>query len=254
MLDAEPWIRRFPARVSPTTAWTVLFFPHSGASAGSYQRLAGHLSDTAATACVHYPGRAERRAEPLFTDLHLLADDVADAFTRARAEGPVLLFGHSMGAALAYEVVTRTADQRQVILAVSGHPAPCRLRLPDLSTPAAAAELIRSLGGGDTDLLDHPFLRQVFLPVIQADLVAHSRYRPKPGSTVHCPTIALMGTTDPLTTEPDMRAWEHHTTADLRLHTLPGGHFFTDQHTTKVAEILRSAMSPGLVRTPPDDL
>src|ERR1044072_6426583 len=112
MLDAEPWIRSFLAAALPATPWTVLFFPHSGGSASSYHDLAARLAGTAQTACVQYPGRAERVREPLFTDVHDLADQVPEPHRPIRGNGALVLFGHSLGAAVAYEVVRRMPDQR----------------------------------------------------------------------------------------------------------------------------------------------
>ncbi|WP_328475979.1 alpha/beta fold hydrolase [Streptomyces sp. NBC_00377] len=249
MLDAEPWIRSFPATALPATPWRILFFPHSGGSAGSYQELAARLARTARTACVQYPGRAERGREPLFTDVHILADQVAEALAPVRGDGPLVLFGHSLGAAVAYEVARRMPDQRRLVLVASGHPAPSRIRLPALVGEGSGdpdgplVELIGSLGGADARLLDHPVLRQMFLPVIRGDLLAHSRYRPEAGSTIDCPVVALTGTTDPLTTPLDVRAWERHTSSALRVHELPGGHFFTNERAEDVADILRSVMT-----------
>jgi surfactin synthase thioesterase subunit len=252
MLDAEPWIRSFPSAALPVTPWTVLFFPHSGGSADSCRDLAARLADTARTACVQYPGRAERGREPLFTDVHVLADQVAEALAPVRGDGPLVLFGHSLGAAVAYEVVRRMPDQRRLVLVASGHPAPSRIRLPVLEDPVGESsgdfdgplvELIGSLGGADAGLLEHPVLRQMFLPVIRGDLMAYSRYRPAAGSAVDCPVVALTGTTDPLTNPLDVRAWERHTSSTLRVHELPGGHFFTNEHAEKVADILRGVMT-----------
>ncbi|MFI7503202.1 thioesterase II family protein [Streptomyces sp. NPDC049687] len=236
---------------SPATPWTVLFFPHSGGSAGSYQHLAERVADRAWAACVQYPGRAERDREPLFTDVHVLADQVAAALADVREEGPMIFFGHSLGAVVAYEVVRRTPDQRQIVLVASGHPAPSRITLPALDPVGDDAEdrdgplieLITSLGGADADLLDHPVLRRMFLPVIRSDLMAHSRYRPEADSAVDCPVVALMGAADPLTSALGVRAWEQHTTSGLRVHVLPGGHFFTQQHADEVADILRRVMT-----------
>jgi len=250
MLEAAPWIRCFPTAASPATPWTVLFFPHSGGSAGSYQSLAAQVAHMAQTGCVQYPGRAERQRESLFTDVHVLADQVAEALAPVREDGPLIFFGHSLGAAVAYEVVRRMPDQRQIVLVASGHPAPSRLRLPILDPVSDGSndpdepliELIRSLGGADGDLLDHPVLRRMFLPVIRSDLMAHSRYRPDADSAVNCPVIALMGAADPLTNSPDVQAWERHTSSTLRVHTLPGGHFFTNENTEEVVDVLRGVM------------
>ncbi|WP_272491044.1 hypothetical protein [Streptomyces pacificus] len=37
---------------TPATYWTVLFFPYSGGSAGSYRHLAAQVADMAGAACV----------------------------------------------------------------------------------------------------------------------------------------------------------------------------------------------------------
>jgi surfactin synthase thioesterase subunit len=66
-------------------------------------------------------------------------------------------------------------------------------------------------------------LRQIFLPVIRGDLMAHSRYRPAAGSVVDCQVVALTGTTAPVTNFLDVRAWERHISSPLRVHELPGG-------------------------------
>ncbi|WP_079659027.1 hypothetical protein [Streptomyces sp. 3214.6] len=52
---------------------------------------------------------------------------------------------------------------------------------------------------------------------------------PRPAGTV----------TDP----PGVRAWERHTTSTLRVHELPGGHFFTNERAEDVADILREVMT-----------
>ncbi|KOX01159.1 hypothetical protein ADK65_10675 [Streptomyces sp. NRRL B-1140] len=252
MLDAGPWIRCFPAVAPPATPWTVLFFPHSGGSAGSYQHLAARVTGMARAACVLYPGRAERRQEPLFTDVHVLADQIAEALTEVRGDGPMIFFGHSLGAAVAYEVVRRMPNQRRIVLVASGHPAPSCIRLPALDFAGdgpkdpdePVVELIRSLGGVDAEVLDHPVLRAMFLPVIRSDLMAHSRYVPGADSAVSCPVIALMGAADPFTTAPAVRAWRRHTSSTLRVHTLPGGHFFTDENAGDVVDILREVLLP----------
>ncbi|MFE9404226.1 thioesterase II family protein [Streptomyces sp. NPDC006530] len=239
-------MRPFPT-TAPAGSPQLLFFPHSGSSADSYQGLAGRLADTARPACVQYPGRADRRSSPPFTDVHALADELAEALAAWHEGGPVVLFGHSLGAAVAYEVIRRTADQRRLVLVASGHPAPSRLRLPSIAPPGDGTgdpdqplvELLRSLGD-DSQLLDHPVARGLFLPVIRGDLAAHGRYRPEPGATIGCPVIALMGDSDPLTKPADVQAWQQHTTATLRTHTFRGGHFFTTECAGEVADVVRA--------------
>ncbi|WP_265565544.1 thioesterase II family protein [Streptomyces hygroscopicus] len=246
-MSAPALIRPYPHPTPMTAEWKVLFFPHSGGSPASYKQFASCLAGSAQTAAVHYPGRAERYREPCFASVHALAEEVAEAFPAWCGEGPVLLFGHSLGAAIAYETIRRIPDQHRMILVASGHPAPSRQQLPPLDGPQddpdrPVVELVRELGGEAPEILEHPALRTMFLPIIRADLAAHARYRPAPGSTIRCPVIALQGTADPLTDSEGMHAWAGHTQAAFHLHTFPGGHFFINGHVPRVADILRAAM------------
>ncbi|WP_399121077.1 thioesterase domain-containing protein [Streptomyces sp. KM273126] len=62
-------------------------------------------------AVVQYRGRLDRLREAPVEDLHLLADLIAGALGPS-GDRPRALFGHSMGASLAYEVAVRLARRR----------------------------------------------------------------------------------------------------------------------------------------------
>jgi surfactin synthase thioesterase subunit len=75
----------------------------SASTAARHRRLAaGWLAFPAGK----YPGRQDRRDEKPITDLSLLADQVY-AVLRHQPELPLVFFGHSMGASLAFEVIRR---------------------------------------------------------------------------------------------------------------------------------------------------
>lgn len=74
-------------------------FPHSGGSPGEYMRWSDRLPGTEVWG-VQLPGRGSRLAESPFTDMPELVDAVVSGlgFT-----GPYVLFGHSLGALVAFE-------------------------------------------------------------------------------------------------------------------------------------------------------
>ncbi|MFJ8546577.1 thioesterase II family protein [Streptomyces sp. NPDC093586] len=248
-MTPAPLLRPYP-RTSPSeTARNVLFFPHSGGSPASYQDLSAALSHSGEvnTAAVHYPGRAERCREPFFTSVHALADQVADALPAWADSRPTLLFGHSLGAVIAYETIRRLPASGNLFLVASGCPAPSWPSPPLLDDrpeglDERVAQVVRELDGQAAEMLDHPVLSQMFLPVIRADLLAYHRYRPDPGSVIECPVVGLRGHDDARTPTSAMRAWARHTRGGFRLHGFPGGHFFVRDHARPIAEILRAAV------------
>ncbi|TLQ48315.1 alpha/beta hydrolase [Streptomyces marianii] len=92
------WIRQYhePGGDGPT----LVCFPHAGGSAATYHSLSAKLSAGNRVLLVQYPGRQDRLAEQPLEDLRQLADQVVEALT-PWLDGPLVLFGHSMGSVLA---------------------------------------------------------------------------------------------------------------------------------------------------------
>jgi pyochelin biosynthetic protein PchC len=102
-----PWLRTFLPR--PDATLRLVCFPHAGGSAAAYRTWAGELPENVETVAVQYPGRADRWAEPAHKTMSGLADNVAEALSDLAAK-PYVFFGHSMGAAIAYETSLRLRD------------------------------------------------------------------------------------------------------------------------------------------------
>lgn len=220
--------------------------PHAGGSATAYFGLSKALAPEVEVVAVQYPGRQDRRAEPCVDDLGALADHVADALPGAVDPGrPLVLFGHSMGAIVAFEVARRLearagAGPRPAWLFASGRRAPSRYRPENVHRRGAAAlrsELV-ALDGTNARLLDDPEVMAMFLPALEADYRAIETYRSEDGATVACPVTALVGSTDPRTSLDEAKAWADHTTAAFDLHVFEGGHFFLDAHLGDLADLV----------------
>ena len=104
-------------------------FPHAGGTPAAFRGWADRLPPEVELLIACYPGRHNRFADPLWTRMEPLADEAAAALLRL-PDVPTALFGHSMGAAVAYEAAVRlqAAGRPPLRLFVSGHPAPHRER------------------------------------------------------------------------------------------------------------------------------
>ncbi|MFD7337554.1 thioesterase II family protein [Streptomyces violascens] len=236
------WLKYLNPNLSGTAAQIqqVVCFPHSGGAASVYRPLASELAGDAEVVALQYPGRQDRHEEPVVTDLHELADRIA-AELGARPV-PRIFFGHSMGAILAYEVAQRLGDAGPVALVASGRPAPSRLRLTTsyLLDDAALAHQVVWLGGTAAELLEHPEMRSLLLPLIRGDYQASETYRPRGDGPLSCALVALGGDADPVAPLDDLRAWSGHTTGPFRLETFSGDHFYLQNHWPAVADLIRS--------------
>ncbi|MFJ9612164.1 thioesterase II family protein [Kitasatospora sp. NPDC101176] len=242
---AQTWIRRYQDR--PDAAVRLVCFPHAGGSAGTYRPWAEAVDPSVEILAVQYPGRQDRYREPGIDNLNELADLVTPALRSAVTGGRYALFGHSLGAALAFEVARRLAgDDGPELLAVSGRRAPSQARREAYHRldDAGLAAHLEDLSGTDRRLLTDPDALQLILPAVRSDLRAIETYRAAPGATVDVPVLALTGDHDPWTTLLEAAAWSAHTTAGFDLRVFPGEHFYLVEHRAEVLDLLARRLSP----------
>lgn len=253
--QAELWLRRYHPASAPGAAPRLVCCPHSGGAASYYRPLSAALSPNVEVLAVQYPGRQDRRAEPLIGDLRELAGRLADVLAGElgdEPERPVALFGHSMGALLAFEVAQRLERGGRAVSAlfVSGHRAPTTRR-DVLFHRADDKELLREvrrLGGTDADLLDDDEIVQLALPVIRCDTRAAETYRVDAGQQpeLRCPVVALIGTEDPQVDAAEADKWREHTSGHFELRAFPGGHFYLNSYTAELSRLIGTRLSGGL--------
>jgi surfactin synthase thioesterase subunit len=251
------WIRRFqPSGIANAPEFRLFCFPHAGGAASYYFPYGTALAPRAEVLAVQYPGRQDRRGEPLVDDIHRLADHIHAALP-ARSPVPYAFFGHSMGAVLAFEVAARieaAGGDAPVHLFVSGRRAPSVFKAGTvhlLDDRGLMVEL-STVGGTDPRLLADWELMAAALPVTRSDYRAIERYRWTPCPPLSCPLTALVGTDDPQAPLADAQAWRQHTTAGFTLRTFPGGHFYLNEQRAgvlaTVRETMRAVVSPGAPR------
>lgn len=239
------WLRRYhPADSAPTR---LVCFPHAGGSATYYFPVSRALSPAVDVLAVQYPGRQDRRTEAPVDDISKLADILAEEL-RPSTDRPLALFGHSLGATLAYEVALRLEAEgvEPVMLFASGRRAPSCHRDNDavyLSDDETLLGTIKALSGTSPELLEDDELLRSLLPAIRADYKAAETYRKRPGTPLlRCPVTVLTGDVDPEVTRAEADAWEGHTSGDFTLHEYSGGHFYLNEHAPSVISRIREVL------------
>lgn len=219
----SPW---FPSATPTDSARMSLFcFAHAGAGASTFRGWARALAPAIDVFAVQLPGREDRFDDVPFTCM----DDAADALAVAMApylDRPFALFGHSMGAAIAFELAMRLA-------AAPAHLFVSSWRLPDPLRPqrtrhsASDAELLDAVcryGGMPDELLRYPEFARAVVRVLRADMTLLDTYRP---SVVRpaCPVTVFGGADDPIVRAADLERWrECEQLVALRI--FAGGHFY----------------------------
>ena len=215
--------------------------PFAGAGANAFREWPSAFGPRVEIAAVRLPGREQRIREAPVIEPEHVAEAVADA-----ADRPFAIFGHSMGARLAFEVVRE--------LRRTGGPLPLRLYPSGINPPhlptagpfaglsrASDEELLAGVaeGGGVPEaVLAVPELLSLFLPVLRADLTWVDDYVCADAPPLPVPVVAFAGDADPVAPPSRMDGWHGHTTGGFTLHTLPGGHFFLIDQLPRVAALI----------------
>lgn len=227
MTSAETWFRCYRPRAEPRIR--LICLPYACGSASFYRPWAAALPADVELLAVQYPGHEDRIVEPCLTDLHQLVDRIAGAIG-GLGRTPVVLFGHSLGGAVAYEValrLERAATTGLTGLIVSGRPAPHTVTGPVTrkTDDELWAELSR-LGGTRPDVTGNPKLRDFFLPILRSDFHMSTGYRSAGGQRVGCDLVAYRGQSDTEAEREDVARWADLTTGSFRMREFDGGHFY----------------------------
>ncbi|MFI8288669.1 thioesterase [Streptomyces sp. ms191] len=226
----------------------LICFPHAGGAAGAYRAWALESPWDVEVSAVQYPGRGDRFGEPVAADMAGLVDDVVAGLLRehtADTLATTVLFGHSMGAAVAYETARRLAvtGRPPAGLVVSGQPAPRRTRGGTLHLADDAGLLadLRRLGGTGQDVLDDGPLLAALLPAVRGDYRLIETYRPLPGCRLTLPVTVLYAGDDPEVTAEEALAWSEVTDGACEVAAFSGGHFYLETRREEVlARVLKA--------------
>lgn len=238
-------------RPLPYPTWRLVCLPHAGAGASTYFSWGAALQPAGIEVrAVQYPGRETRLAEAPLDDVRTMVAALADAWPAiAGSRAPVAVFGHSMGALLAYELMVELTGRRV-------HPAPTRLFLSGANAPHVPLRrprlhhlteveflpaVAKCFGNLPVDLMNHPQFAAVFSGVLRADFRLVERYDRRASIALSIPLSVFGGRDDPWTSPSELRAWNDCTTAGMTLRLLRGDHFFHQEKHART-EVFRAVI------------
>jgi surfactin synthase thioesterase subunit len=205
----------------------LLCLPFAGAGASIYRNWPRRLGDLEICP-VQLPGRENRLGEAGFDTLEQVGREAAAALG-SRLDRPFALFGHCMGALLAYSMLEALEErggplpQRFFASAArapsDGFFSPIHPNMPDPVFEAHVREAIQRFGE-PSPMED---LVRLGMITLRKDLLAFQRYSARRQNPLPCPITAFAWSDDATVSESDMAGWNRW--GAVRSITLPGDHF-----------------------------
>lgn len=184
---------------------------------------------------VQLPGRDPSRPERPVDSMPELVAGVLASIRELQAADPLpfALFGHSMGALIAYEVAVALEAEggpAPTALFVSGRRPPDEVRqgedVHDLPDDEFLDAMQRSYGGVPDAVRNEPELLALFLPALRADIRALETYEPRAGRRVQCPVRVYGGSQDRNPRASQLGGWQRVVASDITVRVFDGDHFY----------------------------
>ncbi len=232
-----------PVKVSDAPV-RLFCFPYAGGGASTYRTWT--KEETLGIVPVQLPGRENRMREKPLLSMREIVEQAAAAiypYTGKR----YALFGHSLGARIAFEVVR--------FMRLKGLPLPTHLfvsgsRAPEIPEPYPLHELeeddfvaaLSRYGGTPKTLLDNRELMRFFLPLLRADFTVDETYEYHEEDPLPVPITAFYGDEDTEATHDETVGWQRHTTERFSVYEISGGHFYLTQSAPLLLSHIKRAL------------
>jgi medium-chain acyl-[acyl-carrier-protein] hydrolase len=248
MTPSNPWL--IVAKPVARPRLRMFCLPHAGGGASMFRLWGDSLPDGVEVCGIQLPGREGRWKETPVPNLVRLVDCLVPAM---RLDFPYVLYGHSMGSILAFELAREFRRRRlrePSHLLVSGRRAP---HLPLVHPPIAelpndefVAAITRQYNGIPRIIQQDRELLQLFLPLLRADMSVIETYRWQDEAPLDCPLSVFSGIDDRSVTVEQLLAWRALSKGEFRMELLPGDHFFPQTRRDQLLRSIARDLSPLL--------
>ena len=240
------WLQTVPPRLQARVR--LICFPHGGGGAQAYRDWAAVLPDWIEVLAIAPPGRGPRLREPSITDMSAMRREVADAIT-PHLDLPYAIFGHSVGALVAFEVAAelqarRLRSPQSVFLSAYAAPQVARQTKPMHDQPDdVLLSFLQQLGHDDIRMPLEPELRSLVCNAVRADFKLAETNRFPAEKRIAAPLYVLGGASDETVPAADLALWHQYAANGFSSKLFAGGHFYTETAREELLQFIAETIS-----------
>lgn len=234
-------------RPNRAPAVRLVCIPHAGGGVGTFAGWADRLPASEVD-IVQLPGRGTRLREAPLASVTQAADGLADAIGRLPGY-PTVLFGHGLGALIAFETARRLYSRAWPLVAL--FPSGCRApQLPGRESPRACLpdpEFVEEVRRRSADVPDAVLadgeLRRATIAGLRSEFAMFESYRYEDGPPLECPIVACGGRGDDGVTREELEAWKGETRGRASVRLFEGGALYLLQERTALTGLIANQLT-----------
>ncbi|GEO09793.1 thioesterase II family protein [Segetibacter aerophilus] len=226
---------------------TVFCLPFAGGSKYSLAFLKKVLPKNISCHFLEYRGRGTRAKEDFAENISEVVDDVFKSITPL-LDKPYAIYGHSMGAKIAYLLTLRIREEGKkmpihlFVSGTDGPSVPARKSPKHLLPKNEFVTAVKELGGLPDEILGHEEMLEYFEPILRADFKISESYQYEGTEPLKIPLTVMVGDKEDMQEE-DILQWQNETLIPIKLYRLPGNHFFIYDHEKQIGKIIEDALT-----------
>ncbi|WP_432407294.1 thioesterase II family protein [Wukongibacter sp. M2B1] len=221
---------------------TLFCVPYAGGSAAVYDKWKKYADGRIKIVPVELAGKGRRFNENPYDKMEDAVDDVYETIKKS-IDKPYGLFGHSMGGMITYELAHKISNSslpNPEHIFVSGIRPPHLWKdrkiiymLPDKEFK----EEIIDMGGTPKEIFENKELLDLFLPIIKKDFKIVDKHIYDEKNPLNIEMTVFYGDEEEIN-DNEANQWGIHTNKKCRIFKINGNHFFINDETEKVVDII----------------
>lgn len=223
--------------------------PYAGGGTNVYEKWSTKLSKKIDLYTITLAGRGNRITDKPYADLKEAVNDIFQMIKDDIRNEDYAIFGHSMGALLAYELIRKILHHGKkppLHVFFSGRK-PVHIPktekfyrdMDDLQFQKA----VLSLGVTPPEIFENSELKEIFLPLLRSDFIIAETFVDRPEiEPLNFNITVLIGEDEDITKE-EADQWKLHTTEKFSVHYIEGGHFFLLDQQQSVINIINNDLA-----------
>ncbi len=222
----------------------LFLLPFAGGNSLSFKQLLPLIDSRVETFTIEYAGRLTRSKENFIEDYEDFLKDTATQISKYRkANLPYALFGYSLGAFLACDLLANNLIQGRVLHAffcAKGSPFKAMPRYtPENCRKENFVKEIIALGGIDKKIVADKRFLEAYMRPIRADFIALGTYRYH-DEKIPCNATAIYAPDDAAAF--GIEDWALIVEKNFDFYALGKGHFFINENFAEVAQIINARL------------